>query len=155
MLLIMWRALSRTTTVARFLPTLVTRRVASMPPKRTASKRKAESTSDDEAEPSRPSRASKKTKVTVSTPTADESGLASNGQPTNKVLPVNIAFPPKIEGTVRISAWNVCGLAAASKKVRPSHRVMERYLTKRLAGLQILHRGGRPGYHSPYGDQGV
>ncbi|KAI0807326.1 Endonuclease/exonuclease/phosphatase [Fomes fomentarius] len=39
-----------------------------------------------------------------------------NAQPTNKVLPVQISFPPKIEGTVRIAAWNICGLAAAQKK---------------------------------------
>lgn len=113
----MWRALFRTTISS---PALVTRRIVSMPPKRTTSKRKAEPTSDDEAEPSKPSRASKKTKVAASTSMADEGGLAPNGQPTNKVLPVNVAFSPRIEGTVRISAWNVCGLAAASKKVRLS-----------------------------------
>ncbi|KZV64349.1 hypothetical protein PENSPDRAFT_172031 [Peniophora sp. CONT] len=83
-----------------------------MPPQRAASKRKAESTSDDEAAPAK---ASKKTKVAASTP-ATEGGLAPNGQPTNKVLPVNITFPPRIEGAVRISTWNICGLAAATKK---------------------------------------
>ncbi|KAK0210872.1 Endonuclease/exonuclease/phosphatase [Desarmillaria ectypa] len=35
-------------------------------------------------------------------------------QPTNKVLPVNISFPPR-KG-LRIAAWNVCGLAASQKK---------------------------------------
>ena len=43
-----------------------------------------------------------------------------DAQPTNKVLPEHIAFAPKAEGTVRIATWNICGLAAAQKKVRPS-----------------------------------
>ena len=46
------------------------------------------------------------------------SGLAPNGQPTNKVMPVQLSFPPREEGRVRISTWNICGLAAAQKKVR-------------------------------------
>ncbi|VDB82725.1 unnamed protein product [Peniophora sp. CBMAI 1063] len=83
-----------------------------MPPKRTASKRKAESTSDDESEPKK---STKKTKVAAPAP-AVEGSLAPNGQPTNKVLPVNITFSPRVDGTVRISTWNICGLAAASKK---------------------------------------
>ena len=45
-------------------------------------------------------------------------GNGNAQQPTNKVLPVQISFPPKMEGTVRIAAWNICGLAAAQKKVR-------------------------------------
>lgn len=47
-----------------------------------------------------------------------ETGLAQNGQPTNKVLPSEISFPSKPEGTVRIASWNVSGLAACRKKVR-------------------------------------
>ncbi|KAF5315579.1 hypothetical protein D9611_004852 [Ephemerocybe angulata] len=39
-----------------------------------------------------------------------------NGQPKNKVLPVNIKFEKRKEGTVRIAAWNVCGWAASQKK---------------------------------------
>jgi len=35
---------------------------------------------------------------------------------TNKVLPVKISFPPRIEGALRIAAWNICGLAASQKK---------------------------------------
>lgn len=45
--------------------------------------------------------------------------LAPNGQPTNKVIPVHVSFPPREEGRVRIATWNICGLAAAQKKVRP------------------------------------
>lgn len=84
-----------------------------MPPKKkTAVKRKAasESQSDDEATQS----ASKKAKVSKDLP---GSAVASNGQPTNKVLPVNISFPPRISGTLRLSTWNICSLASASKKV--------------------------------------
>ncbi|KAI0374874.1 hypothetical protein BV20DRAFT_961084 [Pilatotrama ljubarskyi] len=47
---------------------------------------------------------------------AAEAQSAANAQPTNKVLPVHIAFPPKGEGLVRIATWNICGLAAAQKK---------------------------------------
>ncbi|TRM62659.1 Endonuclease/exonuclease/phosphatase [Schizophyllum amplum] len=39
-----------------------------------------------------------------------------NGQPVNKVLPVNIVFPKKNEGCLRLAAWNVCGLATSQKK---------------------------------------
>ena len=49
---------------------------------------------------------------------ADAAAASENAQPTNKVLPVQISFAPKAEGTVRIATWNICGLAAASKKVR-------------------------------------
>ncbi len=37
--------------------------------------------------------------------------------PTNKVLPVQIEFPPKLPGTMRLAAWNVSGLVACEKKV--------------------------------------
>ena len=42
----------------------------------------------------------------------------NNPKYVNKVLPVNISFPPRIEGTLRIATWNICGLAASQKKVR-------------------------------------
>ncbi|KAJ7172282.1 Endonuclease/exonuclease/phosphatase [Mycena filopes] len=78
-----------------------------MPPKRaSSSKRKAASDSDnDEAE--KPVKKAKVAKV----PEA-----RVNTQPTNKVLPVNIAFPERIPGTLRLATWNVCGLAASQKK---------------------------------------
>jgi AP endonuclease 1 len=74
-------------------------------------KRKASSdASDDEPQPS----ASKKPKGAKA---AADSGLSASKQPTNKVLPTNISFSPKTEGALRIASWNICGLAAASKKV--------------------------------------
>ena len=82
-----------------------------MPPK----KRKASEDSDDEASGSK-ARTSKKTAAAGSAQ-GDDSGIASNGQPTNKILPTEIKFPDKIDGTVRISSWNVSGLAASQKKV--------------------------------------
>ncbi|KAJ7343288.1 Endonuclease/exonuclease/phosphatase [Mycena albidolilacea] len=78
-----------------------------MPPKRaSSSKRKASSDSEDEPT-KKPAKVTKKAKV------AEE---RINTQPTNKVLPVNIAFPPRIPGTLRLVTWNVCGLAASQKK---------------------------------------
>lgn len=77
-----------------------------MPPKHAkASKRKA-SSSDDEGEPQ-----TKKSKLSSAIPPLE------NAQPTNKVLPVHISFPPRIPGTLRLATWNVCGLAASQKKV--------------------------------------
>ncbi|KAG5647284.1 hypothetical protein DXG03_000820 [Asterophora parasitica] len=79
-----------------------------MPPKgRAASKRKAESSGDED---DTPKTKTKKAKVTSPAPRPE------NAQPTNKVLPVNISFPPKTPGTLRLAAWNICGLAASSKK---------------------------------------
>ncbi|KAI0747276.1 Endonuclease/exonuclease/phosphatase [Irpex lacteus] len=84
------------------------------PAKRASSsgKRKAASTEESESE-SQPS-TSKKAKIAPQD--ATEGGLGASGQPTNKVLPVNISFAPKHEGALRIATWNICGLAAASKK---------------------------------------
>ena len=92
---------------------------AVMPPKRAASssKRKA-SNSDSEEEFEK---TTKKPKVAV-TGTGTESDRASNGQPTNKVLPTAISFPSRTEKSVRIASWNVCGLAASQKKVRRRFR---------------------------------
>lgn len=72
-----------------------------MPPKRADSKRKVSSDSEVEQNASK-----KKQKF--------ESG--SSSQPTNKVIPVNITFPPRAENAIRIAAFNVCGLAASQKK---------------------------------------
>ncbi|EED79041.1 predicted protein [Postia placenta Mad-698-R] len=128
-------------------------RNATMPPKRAASgssrvKRKAplsESESPEGATDSEPqSRASspepeekprtKKAKVDKPAKAkAEESGagaapagdgaLAPNGQPTNKVIPVHVSIPPRVPGTTRIATWNICGLAAAQKKVRVARAV--------------------------------
>jgi AP endonuclease 1 len=73
-----------------------------MPPKRKAGDRERDS---DKAE------SRKKPKVA-------ESELAPNGQPTNKGIPDDLVLPPRVPGTIRIAAWNVCGLAASQKKVQ-------------------------------------
>jgi hypothetical protein len=74
-----------------------------MPPKHSsASKRKA---SSPEAEEKKSKRAR----------TAGQQ--SENNQPTNKVLPVHIQFPPRAGGTLRLATWNVCGWAASQKKV--------------------------------------
>lgn len=87
-----------------------------MPPKRTSSsKRKLISDSEDDAIAASSS-SSKKAKVSPSN--TSENMLSSNGQPTNKVLPVNISFPARHSGTIiRLATFNVCGLAASQKKV--------------------------------------
>ena len=85
-----------------------------MPPKRAVSSGKRKADADPAGEKPVGSEKTKKAKVTV----ADETGLASNGQPTNKVLPIEISFPPRVNGTSRIASWNICGLASSQKKVR-------------------------------------
>ncbi|KAI9511125.1 Endonuclease/exonuclease/phosphatase [Russula earlei] len=86
-----------------------------MPPKRTMSSGKREAESDSDNETSARSKQTKKPKVT--TPDhAEQTGLAPNGQPTNKVLPVKILFPPRAENATRIASWNICGLASSQRK---------------------------------------
>lgn len=92
-----------------------------MPPKKSASsssKRKASPTSDGEAETTASRSQVKKAKVSTAGKSETPEGFAANGQPTNKVLPVNIQFPVKNAGTIRIASWNVSGLSACQKKVR-------------------------------------
>lgn len=87
------------------------RLLATMPPKRVAKRKAAASeSSGDEAESSK---APKKSKTSQDALT----DIAPNGQPTNKVLPTRISFPPRTPGILRLAAWNVCGLAASQKKV--------------------------------------
>ncbi|TFY68986.1 hypothetical protein EVG20_g3342 [Dentipellis fragilis] len=87
-----------------------------MPPKRaTSSKKRKAPDSDDEV--STPPKPTKKSKVKDSGDAkSEEHTTVPNGQPTNKVLPVNISFPPQIPDTTRISTWNISGLAASQKK---------------------------------------
>ncbi|KAJ3556451.1 hypothetical protein NM688_g2019 [Phlebia brevispora] len=73
-------------------------------------KRKADTSSPEHASDAEASQPKKKTKASEST------GSSGSSQPTNKVLPVRIEFPPKTAGTLRLATWNICGLAASSKK---------------------------------------
>ena len=102
-----------------------------MPPKRAASssKRKA-SNSDSEQEFEN---TTKKPKVVVA---GTESDRASNGQPTNKVLPTAIKFPSRTENSVRIASWNVCGLAASQKKVRQRFQDCSRTMIDIVQGFK-------------------
>lgn len=74
----------------------------------------APSTSKPKAKKAKTTRVAKATKTTK----ASKADKPVNDQPTNKVLPVQINFPAKNEGCVRVATWNICGLAAAQKKVR-------------------------------------
>lgn len=89
----------------------------------TSAKRKAADEDEEEAGPSK-AKVAKKAKTSAgeskAASAAAEGELAPNGQPTNKVLPVHIQFAPKAEDAVRIATWNICGLGASSKKVRPA-----------------------------------
>ncbi|KAH9980983.1 Endonuclease/exonuclease/phosphatase [Lactifluus volemus] len=83
-----------------------------MPQKRAASSSKRKARSDSDGEQPEASVKTKKAKESAS----DDTTLAPNGQPTNKVLPVKISFPPRAENTSRIASWNICGLASSQKK---------------------------------------
>ena len=101
-----------------------------MPPKRkiAVTDDNAVTASDSEgASQSQPS--AKRVKQTEST---SDDAKAPNGQPTNKVLPVNVVFPPRAAGTLRFATWNVCGLAAAQRKVTLSP-IRDRVDVKELA----------------------
>ncbi|KIO13671.1 hypothetical protein M404DRAFT_993212 [Pisolithus tinctorius Marx 270] len=81
-----------------------------MPPKRKASNPDRELGTSSKS-------ATKKAKGDTTEESSDTSGnLAPNGQPTNKVLPVHISFPPRAEGALRLATWNICGLSTAQKK---------------------------------------
>ena len=103
--------------LARLGSTRVTLSRAAMPPKRKIDDiRDDDGTADTEGGSQSQSQSqAKRAKQTETTP---GDAKAPNGQPTNKVLPVNITFPPRAAGTLRFAAWNVCGLAAAQRKVR-------------------------------------
>lgn len=88
-----------------------------MPPK--ASKRKvaadsdAEVSSHSESEQVAKKPAAKKSKAKAPVTPIDPS------LPHNKEFPADLQpFPVKEEGSVRLSAWNVCGIKACDKKVR-------------------------------------
>ena len=117
------RLLSRLPLTSYFVPSMPLKRAVS------SGKRKADSATDGEK-----SEQTKKAKVAVPD-SAEPTGLAPNGQPTNKVLPVNISFPPRADGATRIASWNICGLAASQKKVR-------RYNRRRARTIEIKIRLG-------------
>ena len=79
---------------------------------RNSSKRKID---DDDAGPS------SQTTEPQSQSQSSQTKKARIGDPTpehvNKVLPASISFPARIEGTLRIATWNICGWAASQKKV--------------------------------------
>jgi hypothetical protein len=85
-----------------------------MPPKRKVAAMHGNAASDTESV----SQSQPRAKLAKRTESTSDDAKAPNGQPTNKVLPVTIDFPPRAAGTLRFAAWNVCGLAAAQRKVR-------------------------------------
>jgi hypothetical protein len=103
--------------------------VPTMPPKRAVSSGKRKADPEPDGEKSVGSEQTKKAKV-AAPDSAEQTNpdLAPNGQPTNKVLPVKISFPPRADGATRIASWNICSLASSQKKVRSYKRRRARIL---------------------------
>lgn len=93
-----------------------------MPPRRAASsKRKAESDSDHASDAEQASQSKKsKTTRTAKRGSNDKGTVGENAsyppQPTNLVIPTPLVLSKAAEGVTRIASWNICGLAAATKK---------------------------------------
>lgn len=104
----------------RFLGLCVT-----MPPKRTASKRKIESDNDESDKEEGASQVAQSSKK----PRNEKKTTPENTQPTNKTLPVSIVIAPKAAGTTRIVSWNVSGYAASSKKACSFTAALQTILT--------------------------
>ena len=93
-----------------------------MPVSRNPSKRKIEDDDDFEDGPSSQMTATQESQSQESQSQSSKAKKArtdgSTPEHINKVLPVNISFPDRIERTVRIATWNICGWGASHKKVR-------------------------------------
>ena len=83
------------------------------------SKRKFEEDDDFEDGPSSQMTATQESQSQASQSSKAKKARTGGSTPehVNKVLPLNISFPARIEGTVRIATWNICGWAASQKKV--------------------------------------
>ncbi|KAF7793141.1 hypothetical protein EIP86_004250 [Pleurotus ostreatoroseus] len=122
-------------------------------PARSATKRKAATPESDNSD-SQSSKPIKKAKTSQSSKSRKEAKTspsvsterASIGQPTNKVLPVHIEFPPKIADTLRLATWNICGLAASSRKVHGLSRAGTAILSK-IKPLEVTYT--LPGHPDP------
>jgi AP endonuclease-1 len=99
------------------LPATPLRFVTAMPPK---SKRKV---SDGSLPPTKRVKKTDTMDSKVSVASTSVSQIDAPGQPTNTQLPDEISFPGSIAGRRRIAAWNICGWAAANKKVRSSTKL--------------------------------
>jgi AP endonuclease 1 len=101
---------------------LIKRAFFVMPVSRKTSKRKLEEDDEFEDGPSSQTTATQESQSQESQSQSSKAKKARTGGSTpehiNKVLPINISFPARIEGTVRIATWNICGWAASHKKVR-------------------------------------
>ena len=116
-----WIQARRTLAPIRY-QSLTKRAFLVMPVSRNSSKRKIEEDDDFEDGPSSQMTATQESQSQASQSQSSKAKKArtdgSTPEHINKVLPVNISFPARIEGTVRIATWNICGWAASQKKVR-------------------------------------
>lgn len=115
---------------------VLTRFRIAMPPKRKISAKHDDAGGASDTEGASQSQPQAKRAKRTETVTSDDAKVAPNGQPTNKVLPVNIVFPPRTEGTLRFATWNVCGLAAAQRKVRISLITSDGHRRTRFQGFK-------------------
>jgi hypothetical protein len=106
--------------------------LAQMPPKKSLSTKRKLAT-EDESEVDvlvPPSVVSKKAKTADNAADGKEDPLPTgNGQPNNKVLPINIVFPQRAENALRIAAWNVTSLASSQKKGIQALVICPRHIT--------------------------
>ena len=90
-----------------------------MPPKRTASVRESQEFEENFSQGTDLGEGGSQESIVYKRPRKESSkdSVVEYTGPTNKVLPVNIQFPPKHPRTTRLAAWNVSGLIACEKKV--------------------------------------
>lgn len=126
----------------------------SMSASNTSSKRKIV---EDDALEDGPSSQSQTTATHESQSQASQSSKTKKARTTlehvNKVLPANISFHARIEGTLRIATWNICGWAASQKKVNEKI-YMALWLFIDFKGISTLCRSRGPRYSRIGGDQG-
>jgi AP endonuclease-1 len=90
-----------------------------MPPKRTASVRESQEFEANFSQETDLGEGGSQESIVYKRPRKESSkdSVVEYTRPTNKDLPENIQFPPKLPGTTRLAAWNVSGLVACEKKV--------------------------------------
>jgi hypothetical protein len=97
----------------------ITRQLSAMSVKRTASVRESQENEGSFSQVTDLGEGTSQESITRKRPRKEgsKSDVVEYTGPTNKVLPVQIEFPPKSPGTMRLAAWNVSGLVACEKKV--------------------------------------
>lgn len=131
---------------ASFCNQSTNRRFSSMPTKRTASVRESQENEGSFSQETDLVEGSSQESITWKRPRKDlsKSDVLEYTGPTNKVLPVQIEFPPRLPGRTRLATWNVSGLVACEKKVvlRSSRKAGANCIS--YSGIQALFGSRRP-----------